>query len=333
MDDGRREALVIMHNSNATTILQTKYPLIQAPMSWMTDAKLVAAVSEAGGLGVLGLNAGQHDVTASPEETAERMRRQIQLVKSRTKKPFGINIVAPKPGQALKDAIFTDALLKMAYEENLSHFVVVGDAHEELFHEIKSHNGILIFRPSTPTIEQAHLAENFGADILVATGSDEGGELPEQEAGTFTIVPVIVDAVKIPVLAAGGINDRRGVKAAFALGADGVYIGTRFLVTDESPMAEEVKKYVLHSSFDDLVRVSAIRRSLKTAAALRYAEMYQMNPAEDTEALIRRHGGMRPGMLEANFNQGIISVNIGLNMINEQTSVAKLIESLMNDSI
>lgn len=333
MNDSGREYLLIMRNNNATTVLQTKYPLVQAPMSWMTDANLVATVSEAGGLGVLGLNAGQRDVTSSPEETANRMRQQIQLVKSKTTKPFGINIVAPRSGQSLSDAIFTDALLQMAYEENVTHFVVVGEAHEELFKQIKLHDGILIFRPSTPTIEQAQLAEKLGTDLLVATGSDEGGELPEQEAGTFTIVPAIVDAVNIPVLAAGGINDHRGVKAALALGAAGVYIGSRFLVTDESPMADEVKKYVIRSNFDDLVRVSAIRRSLKTPAALRYADMYRIDPQKDTETLIRQHGGMRPGMLEADFNQGVISVNIGINEINEQSSVAELVESLMTDII
>lgn len=314
---------------NVTEILGTKYPLIQAPMSWVTNATLVAAVSNAGGLGVLGPNAGQTEVTDDPMITAERMRQELRKARTLTDQPIGLNILTPDPDQSVADNIFTAALLKMAYEENVHHFAVVGSAHEELFADIKAHEGILIFRPLTPTVAQMRAGEHLGADILVATGSDEGGVMPRQDFGTFTVVPAMVDAVSIPVLAAGGINDARGVRAAFALGAQGVYIGSRFLMTKESPMADAAKAAVLKAHFSDVLRVSPTQRSVKTPAALKYASRYRNNDEAALDREISINGGLRPGMLLGDFERGIISVNNGVDTIDSVPSVEALIRELM----
>ncbi|MQS76779.1 nitronate monooxygenase [Companilactobacillus halodurans] len=314
-----------------TDILNTQYPLIQAPMSWLTSAKLVAAVSNAGGLGVLGPNAGQTTVTRDPDETAKRMQSEIKKVKRLTTKPFGINILTPKTDRSVAETRFTRELLDVAFIEEIKYFVVVGTAHQELFNLIKEHDGVIIFRPLTPTIDQMRLGEKYGADVAVATGSDEGGVIPEQDFGTFTVVPTMVDSVDIPVLAAGGINDHRGVKAAFALGAQGVYIGSRFLMTDEAPMSDQAKELVKKSSYDNIYRVSPTQRSIKTSIAEKYAKEEYLNPHNnDLDKQINSHGGVRPGMLLGDFNTGIVSINNGVDILNTVVSVKKLVHSLMD---
>lgn len=318
---------------SVTEILQTKYPLIQAPTSWLTNATLVSAVGNAGGLGVLGPNAGQTTVTADPVETAERMRREIHQIRSLTDRPFGLNVFPPSPGKRVRDNAFTAELLKMAYEEKVTHFVVVGTPHEELFDDIKAHDATLVFRPLTPSIEQMQEAERLGADLLVATGSEEGGILPRQDYGTFTVVPAMVDAVSLPMLAAGGINDARGVKAAFSFGAQGVYVGSRFLVTQESPMADAAKQAALRATFADVRRISASQRSLSTPAADKYAERYAATHDAGLDHEISVDGGLRAGMLLGDLEHGIISVNNGVDAITTIPTVEQLVTSLMSGQV
>jgi enoyl-[acyl-carrier protein] reductase II len=139
----------------------------------------------------------------------------------------------------------------------------------------------------------------------------------------------MVDAVSTPVLAAGGINDARGVRAAFALGAQGAYIGSRFLMTQESPMSDAAKAAVLKAHFSDVLRVSPTQRSVKTPAALKYASRYRNNPDAVLDREISINGGLRPGMLLGDFERGIISVNNGVDTINSLPSVEALIRELM----
>ncbi|GAF40815.1 hypothetical protein FC83_GL001443 [Agrilactobacillus composti DSM 18527 = JCM 14202] len=315
-----------------TEILNTKYPLIQGPMAWLTDAKLVAAVCNAGGLGVLGTNAGQNTVTRDATENAERLRHQIHKVKKLTDKDFGVNILTASPDEKIDDDPFMKGFLDVAFEEHLKYYVVVGAPNEAVFQAIKAHDGIIIFRPMTPTIATMVQAEALGADILVATGRDEGGILPAQEYGTFTVVPTMVDAVSIPVLAAGGINDKRGVNAALALGAQGVFIGTRFLATKEAPTAENVKELMIKSTYHDLTQVSASQRSLKTGAAQKLAQDYQQNhDGPKMDEAINALGGLLPAMVKGDVNAGIITSNTGIDLIRDIPTVAELIDRLMVD--
>ena len=174
-------------------------------MFWLTDAKLVAAVSEAGGLGVLGPHAGQNSLPKDDVERAERMRAEIRKVKELTSKPFGINIFhsAEKPDVQL------ELMLKVVYEEKVPVAVVAHDGPEiadDIIKELKAHGVTVVYRHLNFNPEFARQAEKAGADIIVATGMDEGGTLPNHNIGTFSIVPLIVDSVKIPVMAAGGIQ-------------------------------------------------------------------------------------------------------------------------------
>ena len=310
-------------STKVTEILRSQYPIIQGPMNWITNAAFVAAVSNAGGLGVLGPNAGQHQ-PHEPEATYENMRAEIRKTQALTDKPFGINIILPM-------SPWSEALLQAAFDEGVSHFVTVGPADVAVFEQIKAHQGTIIHRPLEPTSRAMQEAEALGADLLVATGYDEGGVIPAQHIGTFTVVPAMVDAVSIPVLAAGGINDRRGVQAAYALGASGVYVGSRFAVTQESPMADNVKQAVLAGKNESMLLVAKQQRSLDTAIAKELADKYQQDrPSAENEAVLRQIGGLRTGMLEGDLENGIATFNTGIEIIRDIPTVKELIESLMN---
>lgn len=296
-------------------------------MSWVTNARLVAAVSNAGGLGVLGPHAGHSTVPSSTEETVERMRAEIRKTRGMTDKPFGLNVILT--GSEAPDA-FNTAWITMALEEGVTHFVSVGNATERAFRLMKQEGATLIHRPLTPTVANMRQAEALGADVLVATGHDEGGHIPASAWGTFTIVPTMVDAVRVPVMATGGINDRRGVQAAFALGAEGVYIGTRFIVTQESPAAQSVKDRIVSSGYDDMAFVSPVQRSIRTRTADQLAGLLQdRHSALDLDGEIRKLGGLRPGMLLGQMDEGIISVNTGIDIIQSIPSVQELVNSLL----
>ena len=161
-----------------------------------------------------------------------------------------------------------------------------------MFAEIKNHGIKIVYRPLNPTPENAIAAEKAGADIFVATSFDEGGTLPAKVLGTFAIVPLIADSVKIPVMAAGGVADRRTFNAVFALGAEGAYCGTVFLMSKESRMAENVKQAVLKANVRDLLLFRTLPdwyRSLPGDLANELVEM-DKNGASNAE-LGKKMGG------------------------------------------
>ena len=195
-----------MQPNRVARILGIEKPVVQGPLSWLTDARLVAAVGNAGGLGVLGPNAGLTAATAvsTPEATAEKMREEIRKTKQLTEKPFGVNLIP-----TAENDIWTPAILPVIKEEGVKVVVYTGygdgSLKPALFDELKAAGITIIYRDINPTPENSRRAEQAGADIIVATGFDEGGTLPGTALGTFTIVPLIVDAVqRVPVMAAGG---------------------------------------------------------------------------------------------------------------------------------
>ena len=313
-------------------ILGIEKPIIQGPMVWLTDAKLAASVSEAGGLGSLGPNAGQTIVTRDAVETAERMREEIRKVRAKTSKPFSVNVLPVQNGED----IFTPPMLKIIYEEKVPVVTFVGEPDADMFREFKEHGIKIVYRSLNPSPKNAREAEKAGADIIVATGFDEGGTLPNMVLGTFSIVPLIADAVEhTPVMASGGLVDKRGFNAALALGAEGVYCGTAFLMSKESRMAENVKEAVLKSSARDLLlfrTVPAYYRSLPGKLA---NELVRMDKAgASNEELGKKMGGfanLRVGMLEGDMNNGYVSVGNGISFIHSIKSVKEIIDGLTED--
>lgn len=310
--------------------LGIQYPIVQAAMNWITNADMVAAVSNAGGMGVLGPNAGQREPVDDPVEVGRRTGNEIRKIKAQTDHAFGVNLILPNEGMEGTD-LYSQAILKAIFEEGVTCIVTVGQVNRPLFKEIKKQGCILIHREKNPIPKGVKKAEDAGADIVIATGYDEGGVIPERAVGTFSVIPAIVDAVSIPVLATGGINDIRGVRAALALGAEGVYIGTRFIASNECPASPIAKQEIIRAKGAELLPLRPYR-SIANKAALAYWDLYKNGTStEELSQRISKKGGLRPGMLEGNMEEGIISVNTAIDLIREIKSCDEIIRELMAD--
>ncbi|VEG13251.1 NAD(P)H-dependent flavin oxidoreductase [Moraxella cuniculi] len=313
-------------------ILGIDYPIIQAPMSWLTDARFVAAVSNAGGLGFLAPHAGQTTNPRSNEEVLARLQEQIRKVKALTDKPFGVPVVLSYDLAMIEP--ISDLLIAEQVPVALINYFE-GYDFEPVIAKLKNAGLKILFRPLNPTLENARFAEKVGADIFISTGFDEGGTLPTQQIGSFSVVSHIVDEINIPVMLAGGIADVRGVRAALALGAEGVYVGTAFLATVENRMADNVKQLLVSTTANDLhiYRTNpAYYRSIPTALSTQLVAMDAQGASRDEIEKASKFGtGMRLGMLEGNLDEGYISVGNGVTLIKEIRSVQALIDDLMQD--
>ncbi|MCW7552371.1 nitronate monooxygenase [Endozoicomonas gorgoniicola] len=308
-------------------VLNIEKPIIQAPMLWVTSAEMVAAVSEAGGLGTYGFNGGYDTKVTSVEETAERMRTQIRKIKKLTNKPFAFNYVLPFDGIDF----FGDACLQVAIEEEVMHVVAAGYVTESAVKKLKDYGMKVIARPVNPTIEQAQLAERAGADVIVATGFDEGGSAPMNTLGTMSIVPVIADSVDIPVLAAGGIVDSRGVKASFALGAEGVFVGTAFITSEESPASQITKDAIIKFESEETVTLKTAyghERCLTTQSVTDYMEN-QTAELKDNEAIVEKiTQTFLDGFIKGRLDKGFISVSAAVSLIKEIKTCKEIVSDL-----
>jgi len=321
-------------NNRVCQILKIEKPVIQGPLFWLTDAKLVAAVSEAGGLGVLGPHAGQNSLPKDDVERAERMRKEIQKVKELTSKPFGINIF--HSGQ--NPDVQVELMLKVVYEEKVPVAIVVHDGQdiaEDLVKELKAHGVTVVYRQISITPDIARKAEKAGSDIIVATGMDEGGTLPGHNIGTFSIVPLIVDSVKIPVMAAGGITDRRTFNAAFALGAEGVFCGTLFLSSKEARTAQNVKEMMLKTNATDMDFFRTLPyyyRSIPTPLSQKMVQMdKELKTREEISNAFKGMRNMKFGMLDGQVDIGYVSVGLGVSMIHSIRPCKEIIDDITHD--
>lgn len=229
-----------MGSNRVCNVLGIKYPIIQAPMNWVSGAGLTAAVSNAGGLGTLGPNAGADSITEDVETTGERMRDQIKRVRSLTKQPFAVNIAV---GAALQK--FSQKVVQVVIEEEVP-VAIVSVGKPDVYTKVLKDVGIKVLH-AVSTARHAKKAEEAGVDGVICEGFEAGGHKGLTELTTFTLTPMVADAVKVPVIAGGGIGDARGVLAAMALGADGVYMGTRFMLTKESESHQLVKDLVVNA--------------------------------------------------------------------------------------
>lgn len=312
-------------------VLGIEKPIIQGPALWLTNAEFVAACSNAGILGVIGLNAGETEFVYTVEETMERTRNVIRKTKALTDKPFALNV---GPVDPVED-VFTEATIQLMVEEGVSIALYWGSVIPywfDRFHE----NGIkVIYRADTPSVENTRAAVAAGADVIAATGFDEGGTLPVRVVGTFSVVPMVVDAAegKVPVVACGGIADERTAKAAFALGAEGVLVGTAFLLSKESIVAENIKQQALTLNADDMLMYRVLPAFYRTVPGELPDKLVRMSKEGASEAEIfdaqNRYTGMRDGMLYGDLSKGFASFGLGISMIHEIQSVAEIVDRLM----
>ncbi|MCR5449350.1 MAG: nitronate monooxygenase [Solobacterium sp.] len=285
-------------------ILGITKPVVQAPMTWITSPELAAAVSNAGGLGILGFNAGFETGKATPEETAEEMRKMVRRTKELTDKPFGMNVMT----SAFDAAGFSKATIRMCKEEGVAVLAAIGTLDKDQIREWKEAGFKVIYRDMSPTVASAKAAEEAGVDILVATGCDEGGGMPIEETGTIVKTAIIADAVNIPVLAAGGIVNEAMARASACVGAEGAYAGTRFILSEECRAALSVKEDILNTGADDYVVLTEGDGYLK----------WRSTPHKTALEAIEenRKGNLRPstgsfyaGMLKGDLEAGINTVS------------------------
>jgi enoyl-[acyl-carrier protein] reductase II len=322
-------------------ILGIDLPIVQAPMNYIAGHALAAAVSAAGGMGVLGPNAGK--VQGEEISMRERTLREFARIREVTDKPVGINVVVPD-GENKAALMYARSTVEAAAEGGATAAFCVGGLQPTIFELIKEKGMKLIVRPLTPTVKNAREAQAMGADIFVATGYDAGGFLPSHHTGTFSIVPMIVDAVTIPVLAAGGINDLRGVRAAFALGAEGVYVGTRFIATNECAANDHAKELICKLSGSNLLYVDETQRSLPTEFAAEAYVKHRLAPrviwdrhcqtrilAPTVPTTVDLVGALRTGMYDGEPDKGIVTVNTGIDVIRSVVPAAQVVSELMAD--
>ncbi|WP_282140173.1 NAD(P)H-dependent flavin oxidoreductase [Cytobacillus oceanisediminis] len=212
-------------NTRVTELLKIKYPIIQGGLAHLAYSDLAAAVSNAGGLG---------QVTAMSLSSPEKLRDEIQKVKKLTDKPFGVNFAIGQHGRPFSH------YLDVAIEEEVPVISMTGGNPAPIFDQLKGVNVKKLVLVAAK--RQAVKAEELGADAVMVVGQEGGGHLGRDDIGTFVLVPQVVDAVSIPVIASGGIGDGRGLMAALSLGAEGIEMGTRFVATKECVHASELYK-------------------------------------------------------------------------------------------
>ena len=291
-----------------TELLGIEYPIIQGGMAWVAEYHLAAAVSNAGGLGLIG--------TASAP--AEWVREQIREAKKLTDKPFGINIMMISP--------YADEVAKVAVEEGVA-VVTTGAGSPEKYVKMWKEAGIKVI-PVVASVAMAKRMQRCGADALVAEGTEAGGHIGELT--TMVLVPQVVDAVSIPVVAAGGIADSRGAVAAFALGADGIQVGTRFICSTECIAHDNYKQAVIKAKDRDAVvtgrSTGAPVRALKNKLTREYDKLEKQGASfEEIEAL--GVGGLRRAFEEGDTPTGSLMAGQSAAMVHEIQPCADIIKS------
>lgn len=214
--------------TRVTDLLNIQYPIVQGGLAYLAYSELAAAVSNAGGLG---------QITAMSLGNPEQLREEIQKVKKLTNNPFGVNFAIGQHGRAFSD------FLQVAIEEKVPVVSMTGGNPAPIFEQLKGTKIKTLVLVAAR--RQAVKAEELGADAVMVVGQEGGGHLGRDDVGTMVLVPQVVDAVSIPVIASGGIGDGRGLMAALSLGAEGIEMGTRFIATKECVHANEIYKKTL----------------------------------------------------------------------------------------
>ena len=296
-----------------TDLLGCQYPVIQGGMAWVAEHHLAAAVSEAGGLGLIG-------AASAP---GEWVREQIQKVKERTEKPFGVNIMLMSP--------YADEVAKVVAEEGVK-VVTTGAGNPEKYMKLWKDAGIKVI-PVVASVALAKRMERCGADAVVAEGSEAGGHIGENT--TMVLVPQIADAVSIPVIAAGGVADGRGVAASLMLGASAVQVGTHFVVTKESVVHENYKKCIIKAKdIDSKVTGRSTGhpiRVLRNQMTKEYLRLEKEGASfEELEKLTL--GALRKAVVEGDVVNGSLMAGLSAGLVKEEFSCRELIQKLMSEA-
>lgn len=294
------------------SILGIKYPIFQGGMAWVSESTLVAAVSNAGGLGII----------AGANAPANYIREQIRKTKELTDKPFGLNIMLLSEN--------ADELAEMAIEEGVK-VITTGAGNPGKYME-KWKNANITVIPVVASVALAKRMERCGADAVIAEGCESGGHVGKLT--TMALLPQVVDAVDIPVIGAGGIGDGRGIAAAFVLGASGVQVGTRFLASEECQIHENYKNAVIKSKDIDTVVTGRCTghpvQVLKNKLAKEYLKLENGNAdLEKLEELGK--GALKKAVVDGDVDNGSLMAGQISGMVKKIQSVKDIIEEMFNE--
>lgn len=294
-------------------MLGIRYPVFQGGMAWVADGKLAAAVSEGGGLGIV----------AAGNAPADYVREQIHIAKSLTDKPFGLNIMLMSP--------FADDVAQLAADEKVA-VVTTGAGNPSKYMKLWKDAGIRVI-PVVPSVAMAKLMTRLGASALIAEGGESGGHVGELT--TMVLVPLVCGATDLPVIAAGGIADGRGVAAALMLGACGVQMGTRFLSAEECSIHPAYKDKILKAN-DLSTMVTGKRlghpvRSLRTSFARRYAKA-EFGGMPDDELEQMGVGALRLAVQEGDSENGCFLSGQIAAMVKEIQPAADIVREVIEEA-
>lgn len=299
------------------TLLGIETPVIQASMVWLNSAELAAAVSNAGGLGVLGPNAGRKDTGGGVTGTVDAFREEIRKTKNLTDKPFAVNYLLPIEGVDISFK-YAEPLLEAILQEKISIVITSGkdiSKGEAYIRRLKDAGIIVLHREISPTVENSIMAEKIGVDAIIVTGHEAGGHLSDHRISTLVLLPQVTDAVKIPVIAAGGIYNQKTAKAAIAMGAAGVYVGTRFIATFESPASHNTKQAIVDVLSEELVEINTPAGDIRVIAT----ESILAGRGESEVGVIKK------GMLDGDHRHGVITVSGGAGGIEKISSAKEVV--------
>lgn len=302
----------MLQRNSLAKLLNIEYPILQGGMAWVSMAELAAAVSNAGGLGII----------ASGTMTGEMVREEVLKAKRLTDKPFGVNIMLRSPH--LEEV--TDVLAELGVA-----VVTTGAGNPGPFIDKLKEAGIKVI-PVVPSVALAKRMERFGADAVIAEGTEAGGHIGELT--TMALVPQVVDAVNIPVIAAGGIADGRGVAAAFALGAVGVQLGTRFICAEECTVDLAYKQAVIKAKDRDSVVTG--RKTGHPVRVLKNKLSRQFIALEDSGASVEELEALGTGKLRAavygDVNCGSVMAGQIAGLVKEIKPTKEIIEELVEQT-
>lgn len=300
-------------NSRLSSLLNVKFPIIQGGMAWVSTAELAAAVSEAGGLGVI----------AAGNMPPDGLRTQIESIRRLTDKPYGVNVMLLSP--------FASDIVSVVLEYSVP-VVTTGAGNPGRYVDEMKAKGMKVI-PVVPSVALARRMERAGVDALIAEGQESGGHI--SDVSTLPLVPQIVDAVNIPVIAAGGIADGRGIVAAFALGAEGVQIGTRFICSTECTAHENYKQALIKAADRDTVVTGRSTGHPVRVLVNRLTREFDRAEAkgassEELDALGR--GALRKAVVDGDVKFGSVMAGQGVGMVKRIESVEDIIKSLMSEA-
>ena len=296
--------------SAVTELLGIEYPIFQGGMAWIAESTLAAAVSNAGGLGII----------AGGSAPIDYLREQIRRCKSLTDKPFGVNIMLMSPN--------AEELAQLVIDEKVP-VVTTGAGNPGKYMAAWKEAGVKVV-PVIPSVALAVRMERAGADAVIAEGTESGGHIGENT--TMCLVPQVVDAVKIPVIAAGGIADGRGIAASFMLGAQGVQVGTRFLASEECQIHPTYKDLVVKAKDTDSIVTGRYTghpcRNVKTKFTKKLASGEKDGSLTPDEFEQLTLGSLRKAVQDGNLEEGSFLCGAIAGMINEVKPAKEIIEEM-----